>query len=124
MSKHIRYLCIKNMMECWISTNSGDYVELCKEGRYMITLLSRIDEWTGAYIHGERFEITALQFKSLKGFVPIKPKKLQTRIGKHGLNGQGRFRPTLEDGMKGTAKRTEVPTLQEAREMILRELGL
>jgi hypothetical protein len=30
----------------------------------------------------------------------------------------------MTDGHKGMAKRTEVPTLGEAREMILKELGL
>lgn len=106
-------------MEFWINSNSGDFV--ChNNGKYTITLLSRYDEYSN-YIPSDRFEITPIQFKTLKGFVPIKQKKLQTRLNHMG---QGRFRPTIEDGTKGIAKRTEVPTLEEAREMILKELGL
>ena len=106
-------------MEFWINSNSGDFV--CNDnGKYTITLLSRYDEYSN-YVPSDRFEITPIQFKTLKGFVPIKQKKLQTRLNHME---QGRFRPTTEDGMKGIAKRTEVPTLEEAREMILKELGL
>ncbi len=107
-------------MECWINSNSGDFVVLDKNGKYTITLLSRYDEYSN-YIPSECFEITPIQFKTLKGFVPIKLKKLQTRLNHFG---EGRFRPTLEGGHKGMAKRAEVPTLEEAREMILKELGL
>ena len=108
-------------MECWINSNSGDYVVLDKSGKYRVNLLSRYDEYSN-YIPSDSFEITTIQFKSLKGFIPIKEKKLWTRL--HRMNTEGRFRPTLEGGHKGMAKRAEVPTLEEAREMILKELGL
>ena len=106
-------------MEYWINSNSGDYVSLDKNGTYKVHLLSRYDEYSN-YIPSDLFEISPIQFKTLKGFIPIKEKKLWTRLQR--INQEGRFRPTMADGHKGMAKRTEVPTLGEAREMILKEL--
>jgi hypothetical protein len=35
-----------------------------------------------------------------------------------------RYAPTLSDGTKGISTRVEVPTVQDAREQRLKELGL
>jgi len=107
-------------MEYWINSNSGDFISLVND-KYKIHLIARYDEYNN-YIQSECFEITAIQFKSLKGFIPIKPKKLQTRLNR--IYSEARFRPTTNNGEKGSAKRVEVPTVEEARDIRLKELGL
>lgn len=103
-------------MNYWINSNSGDYVSLDNNGVYKLTLLSRrVDnEW----LPFEVIQITPTQFTSLKGFIPIKQKKL--------FNNRQRktYGPTLSDGTKGKATRVSLPTKAETREEILKQLGL
>lgn len=40
------------------------------------------------------------------------------------FNERKRYAPTLTDGSKGKAIRTEVPSIQDAREIRLKELGI
>lgn len=103
-------------MNYWINSNSGDYITE-NNGQYKLTLLPRFDEF-GKYMSWENVEITPSQFKSLKGFVPIKEKKL--------FNNRQRktYGPTLSDGSKGKAKRVELPTKAESRDQILKSFGL
>lgn len=111
-------------MNYWINSNSGDYITEDK-GDYKLHLLPR---WVGEYgdyknyLKHETIELTQGQFVSMKGFLPIKEKKLFSRLNK--FNDRKRYAPTLSDGTKGKAIRTEVPTIQEAREHRLKELGL
>ena len=111
-------------MNCWINSNSGDYITE-SNGKYQLHLLPR---WTGDYGDYENFlrsgliELTLIQFETIKGFVPIKEKKLFSRLNK--FNVRERYAPTLSDGSKGKSTRVEVPTIQESREFRLKELGL
>ena len=103
-------------MNYWINSNSGDYI--CEDNEvYRLYLLSRwIDN---KYVPSEVVEITKSQFESLKGFIPIKEKKLFSR-----LNQPKRYALTLSDGKKGEPERIKIPTLSEARQSILKELGI
>jgi hypothetical protein len=74
------------------------------------------------YLQHETIDLTPIQFESIKGFIPIKQKKLFSRLNK--FNDRKRYAPTLSDGTKGKAIRVEVPTIQESREQRLKELGL
>jgi hypothetical protein len=74
------------------------------------------------YLQHETIDLTPIQFESIKGFIPIKEKKLFSRLNK--FNDRKRYAPTLSDGTKGKAIRVEVPTIQESREQRLKELGL
>lgn len=111
-------------MNYWINSNSGDYITE-NNGKYELILLPR---WAGDYgdydnyLKYETIELTPIQFESIKGFIPIKQKKLFSRLNK--FNDRKRYAPTLSDGTKGKAIRTEVPTIQESREYRLKELGL
>lgn len=58
----------------------------------------------------------------MKGFIPIKEKKLFSRLNKY--NARSRYAPTLSGGTKGKANRVEVPTIQDSRQQRLKELGL
>ena len=102
-------------MNYYINSNNGDYITE-NNGKYILTLIPRITQ-TGEYMKWEAIEITPLQFQTLKGFIPIKSKKLFGRKRKT-------YTPTLSNGLKGIPKRTELPTISEARDIILKELGL
>jgi hypothetical protein len=112
-------------MNCWINSNSGDYITE-SNGKYQLHLLPR---WTGEYGDYENFlrsdliELTPIQFETIKGFIPIKEKKLFSRLNSFREAGR-RYAPTLSDGSKGKSTRVEVPTIQESREFRLKELGL
>ena len=94
-------------------------------GQYKLILLPR---WAGedgdysTYLKYEEIELTESQFSTIKGFIPIKEKKLFSRLNK--FDDRIRYAPTLSDGTKGKAIRVEVPTIQESREQRLKELGL
>jgi hypothetical protein len=111
-------------MNYWINSNSGDYITE-DNGIYRLYLLSR---WVGeygdynAYLKSEIIELSQSQFESIKGFLPIKRKKLFSRLNK--FNNRKRYAPTLSDGTKGKATRVEVPSIQDARQQRLKELGL
>jgi hypothetical protein len=111
-------------MNYWINSNSGDYITE-DNGQYKLHMLPR---WVGDYgdyenfLNGDTIDLTPIQFESIKGFIPIKEKKLFSRLNK--FNERKRYAPTLSDGTKGKATRVEVPTIQEAREQRLKELGL
>jgi hypothetical protein len=112
-------------MNYWVNSNSGDYITENK-GKYVLNLLPR---WVGEYgdyenyLRSDLIELTPIQFESMRGFIPIKEKKLFSRLNSFREAGR-RYAPTLSDGSKGKATRVEVPTIQEARELRLKELGL
>lgn len=108
-------------MNYWINSNSGDYITE-SNGRYLLHLLSRWDEGYVNYLKSEIIELTLIQFESMKGFIPIKGKKLYFRLNKY--NYRNIYAPTLSDGNKGKPIRVEVPTIQDARDLRLKELGL
>jgi hypothetical protein len=111
-------------MNYWVNSNSGDYITE-NNGKYKLHMLPR---WVGDYgdygnfLRDDLIELTPIQFESMRGFIPIKEKKLFSRLNK--FNSRKRYAPTLSDGSKGKATRVEVPTIQEARELRLKELGL
>ena len=106
-------------MNYWINSNSGDYI-VEDGGQYRLHLLSR---WVdNVFQPSEIIELTQAQFESMKGFIPIKEKKLFSRLST--FNPGKRYAPTLSDGTKGKSTRVEVPTVQDAREQRLKELGL
>lgn len=78
------------------------------------------------YLPGETIVINRAQFSALKGFIPIKKKKLFNN--KHLVQafwyGKSKYAPTLSDGTKGKSERVELPTTSEVREEILKQLGL
>lgn len=114
----------------WINSNTGDYVVLDDKGIYHLNLISRFVDNNDCnhlytdngykYLESMIMQITYGQFLSLKGFVPIKRKKLFGRKIKI-------YAPTLSDGTKGKSERYNVhglPGKREAREIVLKSLGL
>jgi hypothetical protein len=111
------------MIKFWVNSNSGDYVSHDeKNGEWRLSLISRVID--NCYYSHESINITETQFKSLKGFVPIKEKKLfsSKRLGNY--NVYNTYAPTKSDGTKGEGERTKVPTISEVRDIRLKELGL
>ena len=111
------------MIKYWVNSNSGDYVtHNDNTGDWRLSLISRFyeDQWYPS----ESISITETQFLSLKGFVPIKEKKLFSgrRLGNY--NVYNTYAPTKSDGTKGEGERTKVPTMSEIRDIRLKELGL
>jgi hypothetical protein len=100
-------------MKYYINSNTGDCISE-NEGVYKLHLLTRYDP---IFLPSETIDITYAQFITLKGFIPIKKKKLSNRTRK-------KYGPTLSDGSKGNPSRVYVPTKAEAREELLKQLGL
>ena len=106
-------------MNYWINSNSGDYI-VEDGGQYRLYLLAR---WVdNEFQQSEVIELIQSQFDTIKGFVPIKEKKLFSRLNT--FNPGKRYAPTLSDGTKGKSIRVEVPSVQDAREQRLKDLGL
>jgi hypothetical protein len=111
-------------MNYWINSNSGDYI-IEDGGQYRLYLLARwIENQFGMneFQKSEVIELTKLQFNTIKGFIPIKEKKLFSRLNT--WTPGKRYAPTLSDGSKGRSVRVEVPTIQDSREQRLKDLGL
>jgi len=104
-------------MNFWINSNTGDYIQEI-DGVYTLTLLSRMVD--GQYLHCENVKLTPQQFSVIKGFIPIKQKKLFSR----GRSYPNRYAPTATGGVRGKAERVSIPTVAEARDIVLKELGI
>ena len=111
------------MIKYWVNSNSGDYVTHNAEtGEWRLSLITRF--YNGEWYPSELINITETQFLSLKGFLPIKEKKLfsSRRLGNYNI--YNTYSPTKSDGTKGEGVRTKVPTISELRDIRLKELGL
>jgi hypothetical protein len=106
-------------MNFWINSNSGDYI-IEHNGTYQLILISRVVD--GKYLTQDRVELTKAQFESIKGFVPIKQKKLFNRQTHYDL--QHKYAPTNSDGTKGESVRYNPPSIQDIRNYRLKNLGL
>lgn len=104
-------------MNFWINSNTGDYIHE-DNGVYTLNLISKIID--GQYLQFERIILTSQQFASIKGFIPIKAKKLFSR----GRSYPNRYAPTAPGGTRGKSERATVPTIAEAREIALKKLGI
>ncbi len=105
-------------MNYYINSNTGDYISEDKDV-INLHLISRIVD--GVWLMPESIKLTKTQFSVLKGFVPIKEKKLFSR--KRWTN-QKIYAPTLSDGTKGKSERIQLPTQAEVRDEILKQLGI
>ena len=111
------------MIKYWVNSNSGDYVTYNDyNDKWELTLINRM--FDGEWYPWERVNITDTQFQSLKGFVPIKEKKLFSSRRLGGYLDSIPYKPTKSDGTKGEGERTKVPTISEVRDIRLKELGL
>jgi hypothetical protein len=103
-------------MKWWVNSNTGDYIK-DDNGVYKLYLIPRYID--SNYLPGESIDITQSQFKSLKGFVPIKEKNLFSRN-----RNLSKYSPTLSGGIKGNSERIKVPEIHEIRDEIIRSLGI
>lgn len=109
-------------MNYWVNSNNGDYI-IEDDGKYTLVLLAR--KINNITLYPERITLTELQFKNIKGFVPIKQKKLFNNLSRWGKIFSGPiYAPTLSDGTKGQPNRTNPPSIAEIREHLLKELGI
>lgn len=111
------------MIKFWVNSNSGDYVSHNDiTGEWKLSLISRVID--NYYYPQETIDITEVQFNSLKGFVPIKQKKLfsSRRLGSY--NSYNTYAPTKSDGKKGKSERTIIPNISDVRDSRLSELGI
>lgn len=104
------------MKKYWINSNTGDFIIEIEDNKYKLILIDRIIE--GKWLPSEIINLTPSQFETIKGFVPIKAKKI-----KYSLR-SGKYAPTLKDGTKGESYRVEVPTISDSREDILNKIGI
>jgi len=112
---------IKNFSKSnyWINSNSGDYIQEYN-GIYTLILIPR--KVDGEYLPYEKMQLTNAQFLSIKGFIPIKEKRLFSRTA--GYDKVGKWAPTKSDGTKGKSERAKVPGVSDLRDFRLKELGL
>ena len=104
-------------MNYWIKSNTGDWVRE-HNGNYELNIIERHYEINGETIkiNWDNLKITEVDFRNLKGFIPIKEKKLWARKsawyrGEHEYKSSG----------KGLAP-TKVLTKAELREEIINNL--
>ena len=114
---------IKNITKCnyWINSNSGDWIRQHPDGTYILHLVSRKDQ-NGNYLSYEMIQLTPAQVSTIKGFIPIKEKKLFSRTA--GLDRRDKWAPTLSDGTKGQSERAKVPQVEDIRDSRLKDLGI
>ena len=92
------------MINYYINSNNGDYItEDTDKEVYIIHLIARCDE-AGKYISGKMEILTKSQFLSIKGFVPIKKKKLFSQDRHH------------KSYLLAREPRTEIPSIQDIRD--------
>lgn len=98
----------------WINSNSGDIIINIDHNKYKLILVAKVLK--DKYIPGEILDLKPIQFFSIKGFVPIKEKKVRKYVKnrKYGL--------TLKNGTKGDPEIIKIPTLIESRELIIDKL--
>lgn len=99
----------------WINSNSGDYI-FDDNNVITLCLISRYDEDEGKYIPTKYIKITPAEFSALKGFVPIKYKKLFIHRNKK------EYTPTDKGGAKGKSKRIDVPTKSDVRNSTITQI--
>lgn len=104
------------MNKYWINSNTGDFIIQINDNKYKLILIDRIIE--GKWLPSEIIHLTPSQFETIKGFIPIKPKKIKKSLR------SGKYAPTLKDGTKGESYRTKVPTISDSREDILKKIGI
>lgn len=104
-------------MKYYINSNTGDYISE-NGGNYKLHLITRYDP---IFLPSETIVITYSQFITLKGFIPIKQKKL---FNNRNWGKRNKYGPTLSDGTKGKPSRIDLPTKADVREELLKQLGL
>lgn len=104
------------MNKYWINSNTGDFIIQITDNKYKLILIDRFIN--GQYLPSEIVTLTPSQFETIKGFVPIKQKKIKSAIK------SGKYAPTLTDGTKGDSYRVEVPSISDSREDILKKIGI
>jgi hypothetical protein len=104
-------------MNYWIKSNTGDWIRE-NNGNYELNIIERHYKINGETIkiQSEHLKITEVDFRNLKGFIPIKPKKLWTRI-RSWYRGEHKY----ESSGKGLEP-TRVLTKTELREKIINNL--
>lgn len=111
-------------MRYWINSNSGDYITEHRDGSLVLSLISRLGA-DGCWIRPEEIKINNRQFSLLKGFIPIKKKKLFNQLYRFGsIYKENKYAPTISNGVKGESVRITLPTISESRDMILESIGL
>ncbi len=102
----------------WINSNNGDYVIMDRVPQgapqtYTLHLIDRMCD--GVKLQYEKHILSEKEFKMLKGFLPIKPKKFHNRdTTKYKTIGKG--------GVIVDSKRTEIPSIQMFRNEILNKI--
>jgi hypothetical protein len=111
----------------YINSNTGDYIEYNERlDRYTLTIVSIYLDEKHTYnnrIGGETLVITEQQFHHLKGFLPIKYKKLFNRKYRCGFDYYNTYCPTVKGGFK--QKQTEiikVPSASEIRDIKIKQI--
>ncbi len=104
-------------MNYWIKSNTGDWVRE-NNGIYELNIIERQYEINGETIKIDRqyLKITEVEFRNLKGFIPIKEKKLWAR-----KNAWYRGEHEYKSSGKGLNK-TIVLTKAEIREEIINSI--
>lgn len=114
-------------MEYFINSNTGDYIAYdIKDDTYRLYLATiYLDYPRNHYnkIGGEYKNITKQQFYFLKGFIPIKGKKLFNRMYRYCFDYYNTYRPTGKGGVKYKPKELiQIPDIVDIRDERLNQL--
>jgi hypothetical protein len=108
----------------YINSNTGDYVEYNERTKkYTLVIATIYLSDPRNTIGGEHLDITEKQFKHLKGFLPIKPKKLFNRKYRYGFDYYNTYCPTVKGGFKQKQSDIiKVPSESEIRDEKIKNL--
>jgi hypothetical protein len=99
----------------WINSNTGDII-FEKDGKYRLILIARYQG--DKYLQQEIVKLTVSQFLSIKGFIPIKRKKIRS------INFR-KYTKTLKGGVKeNSSNRVDIPSISDSRGHILEKIGI
>lgn len=101
------------MKKYWINSNTGDFIIEINHNKYKLILIDRVID--GKYLPSEIVNLTPSQFETIKGFIPIKSKKIKSSLKKRKFE-------TLKN--KNKTYQLKIPTISESRQYIINKIGI
>ena len=101
------------MKKYWINSNTGDFIIEINHNKYKLILIDRVID--GKYLPSEIVNLTPSQFETIKGFIPVKAKKIKSSLKKRKFE-------TLKN--KNKTYQLKIPTISESRQYIINKIGI
>ena len=111
------------MRHYYINSNTGDYIKYDDRfNEYELHIIA-IYLPDSKYLPGNTIIINERQFKHLKGFLPIKEKKLLNRLYRYTFDYYNTYCPTVKGGVKEkTKEQIKIPDNSDIRDEVIDKL--